>query len=163
MISGVLEMKRLKYVEKCMQAGLSDQEFVVCVFEAARKEAEKRNDKKDMVFRATKAMVEISAVRGIGRSVSGQELVDLTEGSKSPTDGLWPWLEDNADVVERDRTAREFLVRPKYYKAMLTLFSLGESDDDKRSILELMGLGKELWKGIDPKECVEHERSNWGG
>jgi plasmid stability protein len=29
------------------------------------------------------------------------------------------------------------------------------------SILELRGLGKELWEGIDPVEYVEGERSSW--
>ncbi len=29
------------------------------------------------------------------------------------------------------------------------------------SILDLRGLGKERWRGIDPVEHVEHERSSW--
>lgn len=29
------------------------------------------------------------------------------------------------------------------------------------SILELRGLGKELWKGIDPAIHVDEERSSW--
>ena len=29
------------------------------------------------------------------------------------------------------------------------------------SILELRGLGKELWKGIDPAEHVDEERRSW--
>jgi plasmid stability protein len=31
----------------------------------------------------------------------------------------------------------------------------------KTSILELEGLGKELWEGIDPAEYIEQERSSW--
>ena len=30
-----------------------------------------------------------------------------------------------------------------------------------RSILELKGLGKEIWKGIDAAEYVENERRSW--
>jgi hypothetical protein len=30
-----------------------------------------------------------------------------------------------------------------------------------RSILELRGLGKEIWEGIDPAEYVRQERDSW--
>ena len=33
----------------------------------------------------------------------------------------------------------------------------------KRSILELRGLGKEIWNGIDAQEYVNQERSSWNG
>ncbi|MFB8790964.1 MAG: hypothetical protein U7123_19440 [Potamolinea sp.] len=33
----------------------------------------------------------------------------------------------------------------------------------KRSILELEGLGKELWNGIDAQEYVNQERDSWNG
>ena len=32
-----------------------------------------------------------------------------------------------------------------------------------RSILELEGLGKEIWEGIDPDEYVRKERDSWDG
>lgn len=31
------------------------------------------------------------------------------------------------------------------------------------SILELDGLGKEVWKGIDVQEYIDRERDSWGG
>jgi len=31
------------------------------------------------------------------------------------------------------------------------------------SILELRGLGKEIWQGVDAQEYVDRERSSWGG
>jgi hypothetical protein len=31
----------------------------------------------------------------------------------------------------------------------------------KRSLLELRGLGKEIWEGIDPGEYVKQERDSW--
>lgn len=32
-----------------------------------------------------------------------------------------------------------------------------------RSILELEGLGKEIWNGIDAQEYVNQERDSWNG
>jgi hypothetical protein len=31
------------------------------------------------------------------------------------------------------------------------------------SIMELQGLGKEIWEGIDAQEYVNEERKSWGG
>ena len=33
--------------------------------------------------------------------------------------------------------------------------------EERLSILELRGLGKELWEGIDPAEYIEQERASW--
>jgi hypothetical protein len=33
----------------------------------------------------------------------------------------------------------------------------------RRSIMELRGLGKEIWKGIDAQEYVDRERGKWNG
>ncbi|MEJ1935692.1 hypothetical protein WDZ92_36330, partial [Nostoc sp. NIES-2111] len=33
----------------------------------------------------------------------------------------------------------------------------------KRSILELRGLGKEIWNGVDAQEYVNQERDSWNG
>ncbi|BAZ48392.1 hypothetical protein NIES4103_10000 [Nostoc sp. NIES-4103] len=33
----------------------------------------------------------------------------------------------------------------------------------KRSIMELRGLGKEIWNGIDAQEYVNEERDSWNG
>ena len=33
----------------------------------------------------------------------------------------------------------------------------------KRSIMELEGLGKEIWSGIDAQEYVDRERDSWDG
>ena len=32
---------------------------------------------------------------------------------------------------------------------------------ERTSILELRGLGKDLWEGIDPAEYIEQERASW--
>jgi hypothetical protein len=31
------------------------------------------------------------------------------------------------------------------------------------SVMELRGLGKEVWSGVDPDQYVEQERSSWNG
>lgn len=33
----------------------------------------------------------------------------------------------------------------------------------RRSILELQGLGKEIWQGMDAQEYVDQERASWNG
>ena len=33
----------------------------------------------------------------------------------------------------------------------------------RRSILELQGMGKNMWKNIDAKEYVDKERASWNG
>ncbi len=33
----------------------------------------------------------------------------------------------------------------------------------RHSLLELEGLGKEIWEGIDPQQYVDEERNSWGG
>lgn len=33
----------------------------------------------------------------------------------------------------------------------------------QRSILELQGLGKEIWQGIDAQEYIDQERASWNG
>jgi hypothetical protein len=35
--------------------------------------------------------------------------------------------------------------------------------DRRASILELQGLGKEIWQGIDAQEYVDRERASWNG
>lgn len=33
----------------------------------------------------------------------------------------------------------------------------------KRSIMELEGLGKEIWHGLDAQEYINQERASWNG
>jgi hypothetical protein len=39
----------------------------------------------------------------------------------------------------------------------------GVEDCPERSVLELRGLGKEVWQELDAGEYVERERASWGG
>ncbi|WP_416670056.1 hypothetical protein [Egbenema bharatensis] len=36
-------------------------------------------------------------------------------------------------------------------------------DKPKRSIMELEGLGKEIWHGLNAQEYVNQERASWNG
>ena len=38
-----------------------------------------------------------------------------------------------------------------------------EQPEARTSILELQGLGKEIWCGIDAQEYVDRERASWNG
>jgi antitoxin (DNA-binding transcriptional repressor) of toxin-antitoxin stability system len=43
------------------------------------------------------------------------------------------------------------------------IWTSNDFDEPKRSILELEGLGEEIWHGIDAQEYVNHERNSWNG
>jgi len=44
-----------------------------------------------------------------------------------------------------------------------TIIRKKTSNTRTRSILELKGKGKGIWKGIDVKAYLDQERSSWGG
>lgn len=44
---------------------------------------------------------------------------------------------------------------------VIHLLSQAVEADEPRSLLELKGLGKECWRGIDANQHVEKERSAW--
>jgi len=43
------------------------------------------------------------------------------------------------------------------------LAGVGAASEPRHSILELCGLGKEIWEGIDAQEYVDRERASWNG
>lgn len=46
---------------------------------------------------------------------------------------------------------------------MATLIRKKTGQANPRSILELKGKGKNIWKGINVKSYIEQERSSWNG
>ena len=67
---------------------------------------------KKAVRRGTRALLDLTAEKGWGVWISGQDVksrAGLKQGS-----GLWPWIE--AGVVEKRRGVRR--VRPEFYLAM---------------------------------------------
>ncbi len=41
--------------------------------------------------------------------------------------------------------------------------AISNHNGKRRSLLELEGLGKEVWKGIDPDKYIAAERDSWDG
>lgn len=66
------------------------------------------------------------------------------------------------DILKR---AREELSKAEQIKLVdeLAQHAARQNGSKKRSIMELEGLGKELWEGIDPDEYVAKERDSWDG
>jgi hypothetical protein len=57
-------------------------------------------------------------------------------------------------------------IAERFEVVRLTMDSLQKEFDDrppvrKRSLLELRGLGKEIWEEVDPVEYVRQERDAW--
>jgi hypothetical protein len=46
---------------------------------------------------------------------------------------------------------------------MATLIRRRTSKTEPRSILELKGKGKNIWKGLNVKDYIDEERSSWNG
>jgi hypothetical protein len=56
------------------------------------------------------------------------------------------------------RTPEEVIER-----ALETLAEKEPATETLTSILQLQGLGKEIWKGIDAQDYVDRERAAWNG
>jgi hypothetical protein len=61
-----------------------------------------------------------------------------------------------ADSLSRDEKLR--LIRE-----LATRTEEESSPEKGRSVLELSGLGKEIWNGVDAQEYVSRERASWNG
>ena len=66
-----------------------------------------------------------------------------------------------ADILEKISR----LSRQQKTDLIAELESQVQADGNKggRSIMELEGLGKEIWEGIDAQEYVNAERDSWNG
>ncbi len=53
------------------------------------------------------------------------------------------------------------LLDEEYTQGRLTSIVLGQSLARRHSILELHGLGREVWQGIDPKKYIDGLRNEW--
>jgi hypothetical protein len=64
------------------------------------------------------------------------------------------------EILER---AREELTSDERLKLISELSQPSDKRVTRKSICQLKGLGKEVWKEIDPDEYVRKERDSWGG
>jgi len=62
------------------------------------------------------------------------------------------------EILEHAKTLSKH-ERKELLKALID--TLGDAPEEQRSILELRGLGKEIWQGIDAQEYVDQLRNEW--
>ena len=65
------------------------------------------------------------------------------------------------DPLYRKLKARARRQRRSVAQEVIHLLSQAVEEADPQSILELRGLGKELWKGVDARAHVATERRSW--
>lgn len=151
-----------EYVRECLQKHPPDQfpvEFVQCVFRHAK---EKARDK-EMILKATRALVDLSRRKGADAFITFEEIAIHAGTGTSASGGLWIWLANHADVVEQQPGVRAYRIRNDFYEAFQRLVDRAVVKPARHSILELQGLGKEVWAGIDAQAYVDRERSAWAG
>jgi plasmid stability protein len=66
------------------------------------------------------------------------------------------------DSLYRKLQARAKRERRSVAQQVAHLLSEALESPRKPSIMELRGLGKEIWKGIDAAEHIRRERDEWG-
>lgn len=151
-----------EYVRECLQRHPPDQfpvEFVRCVFDHAKEKAKN----KELIINSTRALVELSRRKGANDFITFKEINLHVGTGTSPSAGLWIWLANHADVVEKPIGLRKYRIKNEFYDAMLSLFPTGAREANRRGLMGLQGLGKEVWAGIDAQAYVDRERSAWAG
>ena len=69
-----------------------------------------------------------------------------------PYDEILSRAKDQLSAKEQQRLVEE-----------LSQHAARRNGHERHSILELEGLGAEIWRGIDPDEYVAEERDSWDG
>ena len=65
------------------------------------------------------------------------------------------------DRLYRDLRARAKEQRRSVAQEVIHLLSAALQEPEPVSLLGLKGLGKEVWRGVDPAQHVEDERGSW--
>ena len=158
-----------KYVKKHHDPYVAeDLKLKLAYVRSILKEAENNEREEKLIRIGTRCLVELSLEAGRDTYITREELLSKSGMARNrATAGLWVWLKSDADVVEEKSGTppgiRAFRIRPEFYDAMQALFTDDPAPHKKRSILELKGLGKEIWEGTDAQEYVEGERRSWNG
>ena len=71
--------------------------------------------------------------------------------------------EANYDQVISDIKTLNLSDQLRLLEEMATLIRKKTSKTKSRSILELRGKGKDIWKGVNVKAYIDEERSSWNG
>jgi uncharacterized protein YciW len=61
------------------------------------------------------------------------------------------------------RRARQELSADERLKLINELCQVAGAKNGRHSILELDGLGKHIWQGVDPDDYIRKERDSWSG
>jgi hypothetical protein len=67
---------------------------------------------------------------------------------------------ENALQIAESLTPEE---QRRLLRELTTRVAANTPDEPQHSIMELCGLGKEIWEGIDAQEYVRNERASWDG
>lgn len=110
------------YVRRCREAYETHRDgdrFVRCVLDGAMREARQinldpREHDRDIVCRATKALVALAGPAGA--RVDREDIREHAGFRVYKGTGLWPWNRNNADVVVSQGRYR--LIRPEFLGAM---------------------------------------------
>lgn len=65
------------------------------------------------------------------------------------------------DALYRKLQRRAKLQRRSIAQEVTVILDEALKDQKPLSILDLRGLGKEIWKGVDPAEYIRKERESW--
>jgi plasmid stability protein len=66
------------------------------------------------------------------------------------------------DSLYRKLRARAKRERRSITQEVIRILAQATEEPTPLSILELKGLGREIWRGVDPAAYVEQERRSWG-
>ncbi len=83
-----------------------------------------------------------------------QRIIQLVE--QSTLDEQQKFIEIIKQVVQLTPDEQQKLI-----EEMIAMSHLPKTRRPKHSIIELQGLGKEIWEGVDPQEYIEKERNSW--
>ena len=70
-------------------------------------------------------------------------------------------IKNMPDDLYRTLQTRARRQRRSVAQEVIQLLSRATEEPEPLSIMELEGLGKDLWEGIDPAAYVEEERRSW--
>jgi hypothetical protein len=65
--------------------------------------------------------------------------------------------------VRRQIESLTFDEQKRLMEELASIVSHRKTADSKPSILDLEGLGKDIWQGIDAQEYIDQERQSWNG
>lgn len=73
-----------------------------------------------------------------------------------------PSMQRAVDRIYRDITRLSRRDKRSLLTRLMTELTQGTGDTSTRhTILEIQGVGKEIWEGVDGQEYVDGERSSW--